>query len=607
MKNYRPIKLLNVDQKIITKILTTRASPSMPHLVHTDQTSAIKGRTIQEHNHFIRDIITLAHDKQIQATILSLDQTKAFDQVSHSYLHKTLEHCNFGPYFRKWIQILYKEPTSQILTNHTLSEPYSIGRGLMQGDSLSPLLYVLTLEPLLEKIRQDKRIAGIKIPGGNEQKLKAFADDTNFFITQIKSIGIIQEHFRHFGKGSGSSINETKSQALKIGKWKSKANDPFRIQWVKEIKIFGITYSNTRDQSNREQWEQIKTKTKQMLDFLFYKETSIFGRSILVNTLIFPKIIYYTQTLDAPTDIIKQINGYIRQFIFKGTISNISHSTLIQNKVTGGINLQDIESKSKTFRLQYIRKIIENRELFTLAHYYIGTKLTKLDNSKPHYTDTLPSFYETCIRTLKTHENILLTNRLSTTKTIYQAIIGTLAKPLHTQIQRATQYGITDFRPTFKNLHITCTTAIQKQVTYRILFSNTPTSLGHARQINRVIPCTICRYNIQETEEHIYYQCANIQLTKQSLTKLLTPNHNTPLDTYKAIFLNIIPNETRDFHLIKLHVLAIYRETIWKIRLDTKFNDKRHTPQTIHDLFTYKLIHALTKQNQWQTFEQMLE
>ena len=50
-----------------------------------------------------------------------------------------------------------------------------------RGGGLSMILYVLSLEPLLESIRLDNNITGIKIPGKSTQNLLAFADDTNFF------------------------------------------------------------------------------------------------------------------------------------------------------------------------------------------------------------------------------------------------------------------------------------------------------------------------------------------------------------------------------------------------------------------------------------------
>ena len=95
------------------------------------------------------------------------------DRVNFDFMHKVLEKCNFGPYFRRWIRILYKNPMSCILINQTISRAINLTRSVRQGDPdpLSPLLYVLILEPVLNKIRSDKEIKGIILPGGDQKKL----------------------------------------------------------------------------------------------------------------------------------------------------------------------------------------------------------------------------------------------------------------------------------------------------------------------------------------------------------------------------------------------------------------------------------------------------
>ena len=76
-KNYRPISLLNIEYKLITKVLANKVSPFLESIVNPDQAAAIKDRNIQNHNHLIRDIITLAHDRGDKTCILSMDQQKA--------------------------------------------------------------------------------------------------------------------------------------------------------------------------------------------------------------------------------------------------------------------------------------------------------------------------------------------------------------------------------------------------------------------------------------------------------------------------------------------------------------------------------------------------
>ena len=118
-----------------------------------------------------------------------------------------------------WIKTLYRKPQSQILVNQTLSEPFTLTQSIIQGCSLSPLLYVLSIEPLLEYIRQ--KITGIDMPGHKMEKVAACADDATFFVKTNYEIRQIIDAFTLFGEGSGSKLNLEKTVAMGLGKWKN--------------------------------------------------------------------------------------------------------------------------------------------------------------------------------------------------------------------------------------------------------------------------------------------------------------------------------------------------------------------------------------------------
>ena len=91
MKNCRPISLLNYDNKIFLKTLTNRLGTVMDILVHEDQTCAVKGRSIFDNVHLLRNIIDYVEQKELPCIFLNLDQEKAFDRVSYDFLFKCLE------------------------------------------------------------------------------------------------------------------------------------------------------------------------------------------------------------------------------------------------------------------------------------------------------------------------------------------------------------------------------------------------------------------------------------------------------------------------------------------------------------------------------------
>ena len=110
----------------------------------------------------MRNVIDYVNLKNIKAAILSLDQSKAFDRVSHDYLFSVLDKLGFGENFISWIRLLYTDARSSIYVNGQVSVPFNISRSVRQGCSLSPLLYVLCMEPFAHKIRCDLFIKGLQ-------------------------------------------------------------------------------------------------------------------------------------------------------------------------------------------------------------------------------------------------------------------------------------------------------------------------------------------------------------------------------------------------------------------------------------------------------------
>ena len=155
LDDYRPIILLNTELKILARVLANRLQLVISDLISPEQTYATKGRSIQDNLHLIREVLERLKDGT-EAALINLDQSKAFDRVDNRFLASVLETAGFKPEFRRWISMMYHNPQAVVQVNGRRSRAFAIKRSVRQGCLLSPLLYVLALEPQLRRLRIDK-------------------------------------------------------------------------------------------------------------------------------------------------------------------------------------------------------------------------------------------------------------------------------------------------------------------------------------------------------------------------------------------------------------------------------------------------------------------
>jgi hypothetical protein len=155
---FRPVSLQNCPVKILTKILTYRLQLQIAKLVDTDQTGFIKGRSITENFVLASELVQCCHKCRAPALVIKLDFAKAFDSVNWASLLKILEARGFPD---KWCDRMHQflvMSKSAVLLNRVPGPWITCKRGLRQGDTLSPYLFLLVADVLQTMIKADVAI-----------------------------------------------------------------------------------------------------------------------------------------------------------------------------------------------------------------------------------------------------------------------------------------------------------------------------------------------------------------------------------------------------------------------------------------------------------------
>jgi exonuclease III len=373
--NWRPISLLNVDMKILSKLLAVRMERCLEGIIHEDQTAFISKRNIIDGIRKVEYIFDSSNKFNRQGALISVDFKKAFDSVSHEYLWATLKQFGFGENMVHMIKTLYFNAESAILNEGISSQYFSLQRSCRQGDCLSPYLFIIAIEPLLINIRNNKDINGIMY-GGTEFKISAYADDVTLFMRDLRGIKEVMQTLENFGELTGLQINKDKSEVMGMGRWAYNQDlHGIGLKVVDAMKVTGIYICQDQDRQGKLNFEPIVEKTAKMLNAWKGRSLSVFGKVVAVKAHALSFMQFASSVITVPEWVISNMNKIIYKFLWGGPdkIKRVNAALAVSE---GGINLPMLGDVVTAAQIQWIRrKILFPKRSWTI---FIDVDLNKL-------------------------------------------------------------------------------------------------------------------------------------------------------------------------------------------------------------------------------------
>lgn len=356
--DYRPITLLPAAYKIYTHIINARIRKIHEPWFSTNQGGFRESKACQHKLMVLRSLFEDAkeHKKEIHA--LYIDIKKAYDNIAAEEVAITMEAFGYNKTITKAIKALGEGIFSRAITAHGLTDKITLQCGLRQGCPLSPLLFIIFLEPLILQLNEQK--IGYKLQGRELKDISnlEYADDavliTGSHEDMQKALDIVREFFNCYelelsikDKEKTVYTHNNPNKEKCILNYVDFRGKTITIPHLKEDEAYPYLGTWITLNLNWEKQElMIRSTLYNYLNKLNKKALSTEQKILVINTLIIPHIAYRMGIARFDTKVLRLWDRAISAMINKsmGTNNWLSGRKDLQlPKNALGLGLESIE------------------------------------------------------------------------------------------------------------------------------------------------------------------------------------------------------------------------------------------------------------------------
>ncbi|KAL1446126.1 hypothetical protein WDU94_014018 [Cyamophila willieti] len=297
-KDFRTISFICHLTKAITRILIKRIESKVEEHLGDDQFGFRKGKGTRDAMGCMRMISERMMDVNKDVYVCFIDWEKAFDRVEWNILLRVLKEIELNWKDRRLIRELYKGQKVVVRVENEETEEITIGRGVRQGCCMSPALFNLYAEKLLEEAL--KITPGIKIGEENLKNIK-YADDQAVLAESERALQIMIDNINEAGKRYGMKINAGKTKVMKIGKTEERIHltlDGQELEQVEKFRYLGgmILSNGSCTEEIRSRISMGKAAFEKVKDLLIARRIPLKLRKRFAKCYIWSVVLYGAET-----------------------------------------------------------------------------------------------------------------------------------------------------------------------------------------------------------------------------------------------------------------------------------------------------------------------
>ena len=220
--NYRGIALSTIASKITNKMILNRIQPHIDPILRPNQNGFRPGISTISHILFLRRLIEGVKIHNLKETIIFFDFKKVFDSINRSIMLQILESYGNPEIIIQIIALTYKNTHAKIITPDEETEHFEITKVVLQGDTLAPYLFVITLDYAIRQALEGREEElGFEISKRRSSRHPAihlsdlsYADDIAFISKEVEQAQIMLNSIEKEAIKIGLHINANKTEVM---------------------------------------------------------------------------------------------------------------------------------------------------------------------------------------------------------------------------------------------------------------------------------------------------------------------------------------------------------------------------------------------------------
>ncbi|XP_061371831.1 uncharacterized protein LOC133314370 [Gastrolobium bilobum] len=336
-------------------IIANRLKNFLPNLIAPNQCSFIKRRNGYDNIVIAQEILHSMRRRKWETgwMAIKLDLDKAYDRLDWQFIHNTMVDIGLPRNLIHLIDECVQTPSMNLIWNGSTTRSFKPKHGLMQGDPISPYLFVMCVERLAHLIQAAIQVKAWKpiilSKKGPPVFHLLFADDIFLFAeASMEQAHLINQVLKTFYGASGQKVSEEK---LKVH---FSSNVGFaKARQISGCMGFGITMDLGRylgmpllhKRASKSIYAHILQKMKDKLNSWNQNALSFAGRITLAKSILGVLPTYNMQTSSLTISICNEIDRTTRDFIWgssaaKRKVHLVGWDKVCSSKVSGGLGIR---------------------------------------------------------------------------------------------------------------------------------------------------------------------------------------------------------------------------------------------------------------------------